>query len=65
MSIRSFRLSGFAVIDFVGVILLAELFLYLRGRGVSLRQRVIYYLFSFILGIVMHDFFNIKTRISI
>lgn len=66
--LRSFRINNFAIIDFAGVILLAEFLLFnrkQRKQDVSIVQRLVYYLFSFILGLVMHDFFNVKTQIQI
>lgn len=65
-TLRSFRIANFAIVDFIGVILVAELVLYIRGgAGGSVKRRLVYYLFIFILGIIVHDLSSIKTQISL
>ena len=63
-TLRSFRIGKFAVIDFLGVIALGELFVRLQGKT-GFNRRVTYYLFSFLLGIVVHDILNVKTQIHL
>lgn len=65
MSLRSFRINNFAVVDFLGVIALAELILYIKGGNHTLKQRLVYYLFIFLLGIIVHDILGIKTQITL
>jgi hypothetical protein len=63
--LRSFRINNFAVIDFLGVIAVAEVILYIKGGEHSMKQRIAYYLFIFLLGIIVHDILGIKTQISL
>lgn len=64
-NLRSFRINNFAIVDFIGVILLAEAILYVKGGVHTIKKRFVYYLFVFLLGIISHDILGIKTQINL
>ena len=63
--LRSFRINNFAVVDFIGVIVLGEAILYFKGGEHTWKHHIVYILFTFLLGIVVHDILDIKTQITL
>jgi hypothetical protein len=65
-TLRSFRIYNFAIIDFIGVMILAEIMMYFsKNTEMSAMKRVVYYIFAFLFGIVVHDMLAVKTQISL
>jgi hypothetical protein len=65
-TLRSFRIYNFAIVDFIGVMILAEIMMYFsKNTEMSAMKRVVYYIFAFLFGIVVHDMLAVKTQISL
>jgi len=60
------RVAGFAIVDIVGTLIGTEIVVVLLKKFfsqsvISSFSRTTYYILAFVLGVVVHEFFNVET----